>query len=61
MSANAFVSLVVRKKPWEIEDELILELDLPLNLEGNQRNAFHATLTEARARCLAAARAGQLT
>lgn len=61
MSANAFVSWVVRKQPWELEDELILKLDLPLNLEGNERNAFHATLTHARARCLATARAGQPT
>jgi len=58
MSANAFVSWVVRKQPWELEDELIMTLDLPLNLEGNQRNAFHVTLTQARARRLAAARAG---
>jgi hypothetical protein len=58
MATNGFVSWVVRNQPWELEDELILKLDLPLNLEGNQRNAFHATLTQARARCLAAARAG---
>jgi hypothetical protein len=61
MAANTLVSWVVRKQPWELEDELIRTLDLPLNLEGNQRNAFHATLTRARALCLEAARAGQPT
>jgi hypothetical protein len=58
MAANAFVSWLVRKHPWELEDELIGKLDLPLNLKGNQRNAFHPVLTEARARCLAEARTG---
>ena len=56
MAANAFVSWLVREHPWELEDELIRELDLPLNLEGNQRNPFHATLTRIRARHLAEAR-----
>lgn len=58
MAANAFVSCLARKQPWELEDELIGKLDLPLNLKGNQRNPFHPVLTEARARCLAEARAG---
>jgi hypothetical protein len=57
MARNATVSWVVRKQPWELEDELIDRLDLPLNLKGNKRNTYHSTLTEARARCLAQARA----
>lgn len=57
MAENAFVSWVVRTRPWELEDQLIQELDLPLNLRDNSRNRFHQTLTEARARCLADARA----
>jgi hypothetical protein len=57
MEENAFVSWVERKKPWELEHGLIRQLDLPLNLLGNSRNRFHPELTEARARCLAQARA----
>jgi hypothetical protein len=57
MAENAFVSWVVRERPWDLEDELIRELDLPLNLQGNSRNGFYAALTDARARCLAQARA----
>jgi hypothetical protein len=57
MAENAFVSWVVREQPWDLEDVLIRELDLPLNLKGNSRNRFHPALTEARARCLAQARA----
>ena len=60
MADNAFVSWLVREQPWELEDELIQKLDLPLNLRGNQRNPFHSALTQERARCLAEARAGQL-
>jgi hypothetical protein len=57
MAENAFVSWVARERPWDLEGELIRELDLPLNLQGNSRNAFHPALTDARARCLAQARA----
>jgi hypothetical protein len=57
MAENAYVSWVVRDRPWELEDELIAALDVPLNLKGNSRNQFHPILTEARARCVARARA----
>jgi hypothetical protein len=55
MADNAFVSWVIRERPWELEDDLISALDLPLNLEGNSRNRFHQILTQARARCVAQA------
>jgi GIY-YIG catalytic domain len=42
MAANAYVSWIVRDHPWELEDELI---------------GSHPVLTQARARCLAQARA----
>jgi hypothetical protein len=48
---------IARARPWELEDQLIQELDLPLNPRDNSRNPFHPKLTEARARCLAQARA----
>jgi hypothetical protein len=55
MAEHAFVSIVEHPRPWELEDELIATLDVPLNLEGNSRNAFHAELTEVRRRAVAAA------
>jgi hypothetical protein len=57
MTENAYVSWVVRDSPWELEDELITALDLPLNLQGNKHNRFHSVLTGVRARCAAGARA----
>jgi hypothetical protein len=30
MADNAFVSWVVRERPWELEDDLIAAVDLPL-------------------------------
>jgi hypothetical protein len=57
MGENALVSWIVSDRPWELEDELLVSLDLPLNLEGNRRNRFHQTLTGVRARCVAQARA----
>ncbi|MGY1728084.1 GIY-YIG nuclease family protein [Geodermatophilus sp. SYSU D01062] len=55
MAEHAFVSVVEHPRPWELEDRLIATLDLPLNLEGNSRNAFHAALTEVRRSAVAAA------
>ena len=57
MAENAFISWVVRQSPWELEDGLIAALDLPLNIRGNSRNPFHATLSVARARSVAQANA----
>jgi hypothetical protein len=57
MAENAFVSWVVREAPWELEDDLIGGLDLPLNLKGNKRNPFHPLLTQVRKRCVDQARA----
>jgi hypothetical protein len=56
MAENAYVSWVARDRPWELEDELIAALDLPLNLQGNPHNRFHSVLTGVRARCVAQAR-----
>ena len=38
------MSWIVRDHPWELEDVLIANMDLPLNLEGNSRNRFHPEL-----------------
>jgi hypothetical protein len=57
MTENAYVSWAVRERPWELEDELIATLDLPLNLQGNPHNQFHSVLTGVRARCVAQAKA----
>ena len=45
---NAYASWVVRDRPWELEDELIAAVDVPLNLQGNPHNRFHSVVTEVR-------------
>jgi hypothetical protein len=50
MEAHARVVWHVSPEPWNEEDELLTQLVLPLNLEGNSHCAFHPTLTELRAR-----------
>lgn len=57
MSEHAFVCWLSVAAPWELESELIGALDLPLNLDQNQRNAFHLRLTERRAACRERAKA----
>jgi len=57
MAENAYVSWVVHDRPWELEDELIATLDLPLNLQGNQLNQFHPVLAGVRAEGVAQAKA----
>jgi hypothetical protein len=49
MADNAFVCWVAHARPWELEDALVKTLDLPLNLQGNDRHSFHQQLTSARA------------
>lgn len=56
MAENAYVSWVVDDRPWELEHELIGALDLPLNLQGNETNRFHPTLSTIRAEAFARAR-----
>jgi hypothetical protein len=48
MAENALVSWVVRPEPWLFEDQLIAALDLPLNIQGNKRNAFYPELKRLR-------------
>lgn len=57
MGENALVSWVVHEQPWELEQLLIGSLDVPLNLQGNARNAFHPILTRVRSEAVARARA----
>lgn len=56
MDRNAFVSWLAMPQPWLFEHELIGRLDLPLNLDRNQHNAFHPILTAARAEAAERAR-----
>ena len=56
MRRNARVVWTVRDEPWLLEDELIRELSLPLNLQGNQAHPFHPELTHIRSEAKARAR-----
>jgi hypothetical protein len=49
MADNARVCWVEHDEPWTLESVLISQLDLPLNLDQNDHNAFHAQLKEIRA------------
>lgn len=48
MAENVLVSWVQRPAPWLFEDELIAALDVPLNIQGNKRNAFYMELKRLR-------------
>ncbi|MEV7687047.1 GIY-YIG nuclease family protein [Streptomyces bungoensis] len=56
MADNARVCWAEHDEPWTLESELISQLDLPLNLDQNGHNAFHAQLKEVRARARQRAR-----
>ncbi|MGP4115364.1 GIY-YIG nuclease family protein [Streptomyces sp. 4N509B] len=49
MAEHARVCWVEHPEPWTLESDLIAELDLPLNLDQNRHNAFHARLRAMRA------------
>ncbi len=48
MEENARVAWAVCDQPWELEEELVAALDLPLNLDMNSANVFYPALTELR-------------
>lgn len=49
LADNARVCWIEQREPWELESQLISQLDLPLNLDQNRHNAFHSRLKELRA------------
>lgn len=48
MAENAAVSWVPHPEPWHLERKLINALDLPLNFQDNERNAFAPELRRLR-------------
>ena len=48
MEANAFVCWVQHSAPWELEDELLSGLSLPLNIKGNSDHLFADELSRLR-------------
>ncbi|MCA1708688.1 MAG: hypothetical protein LC808_37565 [Actinobacteria bacterium] len=48
MAEHARVVWMTTDNPWDVEDELIETLDLPLNLKGNAHNDFYPKLRSAR-------------
>jgi hypothetical protein len=48
MEENAFVCWVEHKAPWELESELLGNLSLPLNIQGNRKHPFADELTALR-------------
>jgi hypothetical protein len=49
MAEHARVCWVTCAEPWALESDLIARLDLPLNLDQNSHNGFHARLRTIRA------------
>ncbi len=58
MAENATVSWVLHPEPWHLEAKLIKALDLPLNFQDNERNAFAPELKKLRR--AAAVKAGKM-
>ncbi|SRX83353.1 hypothetical protein MPP7335_05132 [Mycolicibacterium parafortuitum] len=48
MAENASVSWVLHPEPWYLEAKLLNALYLPLNIQGNHRNAFASELKKRR-------------
>jgi hypothetical protein len=55
MADHARVSYTEHPEPWLLEEELIAGIDLPLNLDQNRHNPFHAELSRRRSDAKAAA------
>ena len=56
LAEHARVCWVVRERPWEVEEDVIRSLCLPLNLRHNDRHAFYPALRALRRDAVAHAR-----
>lgn len=56
MADNARVCWMEQDELWELESQLISQLDLPLNLDQNRHNAYYHRLKELRAQARQRAR-----
>ena len=56
MEENAFVCWVKNDTPWELEDELMGTLSLPLNIKGNRDHLFADQLSRLRKEAIKNAR-----
>jgi hypothetical protein len=56
MEENAFVVWVKHPAPWELEDELLASLSLPLNIKGNADHLFAGELSQLRKEAIKQAR-----
>ncbi len=48
LNENIFMTWQELDQPWLLEEQLILELSVPLNLQGNKQHAFHSELSQLR-------------
>jgi hypothetical protein len=48
MEENVFVTWVEHPKPWELEEELLGTLSLPLNIKDNKDHIFADSLSQLR-------------
>ena len=58
LEQNAAVCWVEHPQPWELEEQLLRTLSLPLNIDGNDLHPFIATLRAFRRAARAAAAVG---
>ena len=59
LEQNARVCWVEHPEPWELEEQLLKALSLPLNIDGNNLHPFVTTLQAFRRAARAAANAGE--
>lgn len=56
LEENALVAWCIDPEPWKVEEHMIATVSLPLNLDQNQRHAFHQKLSKIRRDAKATAR-----
>ena len=56
LDQHARVCWMEHPQPWVLEDQMLEEVSLPLNLQGNGNHPFYPSLRELRAEAISAAR-----
>ena len=52
MQENAFVTWIENEEPWDLENQLLNSLSIPLNIQGNKHHPYASLLAQIRSQAI---------
>ena len=60
MQENAFVTWIENEEPWDLENQLLNSLSIPLNIQGNKHHPYASLLAQIRSLAIVQAEAADV-